>query len=157
MNRNAQIQMMETIAILIIFFVLIIISFVFFMKTSSLGQEQKITKNQELESIRVSQAISFLPELQCSSKNILKDNCFDKYKLNAFQNLPNKNKTYYPLFYFSDISVKEIYPFSGSKWSLYNLSIDGTSYMTSIPILLYNATSRTNSFGILNIKYYARG
>ncbi len=152
-NKHAQIQMMETVAILIIFFVLVVIGFMFYMKTSSYGQAQKTAKNQELESIRVSQTISFLPELQCASKNIVKDNCFDKYKLNAFTNLPNKYQIYYPFFYYSDITVKEIYP-GNQTWNIYNKTRNETFYITSIPILLYNATSRSNSFAILDIKYY---
>ena len=75
-SKKAQIQMMETIAVLLIFFVILIIGFIFYIRTAGFGQAQKVTKDQELQSIRVSQAISFLPELQCSSKNIIKDNCF---------------------------------------------------------------------------------
>ncbi len=146
--------MMETVAILVIFFVLVIIGFMFYMKTTGYNQEQKISKRQELDSIRVSQVISFLPELQCASKNIVKDNCFDKYKLNAFENdLTNKYEVYYPFFYYSDIYVKEMYP-KNKEWNLYNKTTNGTVYTTVIPILLYNATTRTNSFGILNVKYY---
>ncbi len=145
--------MMETIAIMLIFFVIIVIGFTFYIKTSGYSQGQKIAKVQELESIRVSQAISFLPELQCSSKNIVKDNCFDMHKLNAFINLPNKNNVYYPFFYYSDITVSEIYP-SNKEWSVYNRTRSGSSYKTSIPILLYNATTRSNAFGILDVKYY---
>ena len=145
--------MMETIAIMLIFFVIIVIGFTFYIRTSGFSQGQKIAKVQELESIKVSQAISFLPELQCSSKNIIKDNCFDMYKLSAFMNLPDKNNVYYPFFYYSNITVREIYP-STKEWNIYNRTRSGSSYKTLIPILLYNATERTNSFGILEIKYY---
>ena len=153
MKKKSQIQMMETIAIMLIFFVIIVIGFTFYIKTSGFSQGQKITKIQELEYIKVSQAISFLPELQCSSKNIIKDNCFDMFKLSAFINLPDKNNVYYPFLYYSDITVSEIYP-STKSWNIYNRTRNSTSYKTTIPILLYNATERTNSFGILNIKYY---
>ncbi|TKJ17385.1 hypothetical protein CEE44_02520 [Candidatus Woesearchaeota archaeon B3_Woes] len=153
MKKKSQIQMMETIAIMLIFFVIIVIGFTFYIRTSGFSQGQKIAKIQELESIKVSQAISFLPELQCSSKNIIKDNCFDMYKLSAFMTLPDKNNVYYPFFYYSDITVKEIYP-SNKEWNIYNRTRSGSVYKTSIPILLYNATTRTNSFGMLEIKYY---
>ncbi len=154
-SRRAQIQMMETIAILLIFFVIIVIGFIFFIRMASYGQGEKITKAQELESIRVSQAISFLPELQCSSKNIIKDNCFDKYKLNAFAGSTN-DEIYYPLFYYSNITVEETYP-NNNTWVLYERVRNGTYYTTFIPILLYNATDRTYSFGSLNVKYYTIG
>ena len=124
-----------------------------YLRISSSGQEEKLAKNQELESIRVSQAISFLPELQCASKNILKENCFDKYKLEAFATLEDKDNLYYPFFYYSEITVEEIYPYTG-KWILYNRTRNGTFYVTSIPILIYNATTKLNAFGVLDVKYY---
>jgi hypothetical protein len=152
-SKKSQIQIMETIAILLIFFLLIVIAFTFYLRTASFTQTQKAAKSQELESIRVSQAISFLPELQCSSKNIIEENCFDYYKLNAFLTTPHKNEVYYPFFYFSDITVREVYPDS-TTWDLYSRPKSGTSFKTSIPILIYNPLKKTRSFGILEVDYY---
>ena len=152
-SKHAQIQMMETIAVLLIFFVIVVIGFMFFLKISTSSNTQKIVKDQELESIRVSQTISFLPELQCASKNIVQDNCFDKYKLDAFENLSDKENIYYPFFYFSEITIDEIYP-NEFKWVLYNRTRYSTYFITSIPILLYDPALKVNSFGLLNVKYY---
>ena len=155
MKRKAQIRIMETIAILLIFFVLLVLGFVFFMRTASFTQEGKITKNQELQSIRVSQAISFLPELQCSSKNIITENCFDKYKLEVVKNNGGFSSDYYPLFYFSNITVEEIYPSSATqKWHLYERPSNGTFYRTIVPILIEDASERTKSFALLTVDYY---
>jgi hypothetical protein len=151
-SKKSQVRIMETIAILLIFFVLVVMGFVFFMRTVSVTQEGKVTKDQELQSIRVSQSASFLPELQCSSKNIIDENCFDKYKLDAFTN----DNFYYPFFYFSSLSVSEIYP-GNQSWVLYNNSLNGTSYKTTIPILLRNVTARTDSFGLLVVEYFPLG
>ena len=145
--------MMETIAILLVFFLLLILGFIFYIKTTKYSSQQKISQTQEFESIKVSQETSFLPELQCSSKNIINENCFDKYKLNAFVNLPNNEENYYHIFYYSNIIVKEIYP-GNSTWSLYTRTSNASSYLTSIPILLYNATDKTNAFGLLTVRYY---
>jgi hypothetical protein len=159
-NKKAQIRMMETIAILLIFFVIVIIAFMFYIKTASVGQSSKITKIQELESIRISQAISFLPELQCSSKNIIKDNCFDKLKMVAFESLnsePGFDAMYYDMFYFSTITVNETYPDTSNSWELYDRELaDSPYFVTSIPILLYDPVQRTNAFGLLNVKHYTQ-
>ena len=125
----------------------------FYIKTASVGQSSKITKIQELESIRISQAISFLPELQCSSKNIIDENCFDKFKLNHFDG--SDKEFYYPFFYFSEISVNQIYP-TGDNWVLYNKTLNTTSYKTTIPILLRDPVEKTDSFGLLIINYYTQ-
>jgi hypothetical protein len=153
-QKKAQIQMMETMAILLIFFVLVVMGFVFFMKITSVTQGSKVTKDQELQSIRVSQAISFLPELQCSTKNIIDENCFDKYKLDSFESLDDE--FYYPFFYFSKITVNETYP-GDDGWVLYDRYLNGTSYKTTIPILLRNVTASTDSFGLLIVEYFPLG
>ena len=159
-SKHAQIHMMETIAILLVFFVILVIAFMFYIRTTGFSQQQKITQVQELQSIKVSQTISFLPELQCSSKNIISDNCFDKLKLDAFRDLQHDDvfeETYYPLFYYSEIIVKETYPATDpatDEWTLYSKTRDGTSYLTSSPVLLYDPLSRTNAFGLLNVRYY---
>ena len=156
-NKRAQIQMMETMAVLLIFFVLIVLGFSFYMRVVSFGQSEKTSKDQELVSIRVSQLISFLPELQCSSKNIVKDNCFDRYKLDAFDLLADE-KIYFPFFYYSTILVDEIYPSDTKKWVIYNYTGNYSSAYRSIsPVLLYDPVSRSNSFGILNVTYYTVG
>jgi len=153
MKKKAQIQIMETIAILLIFFVLVVIGFVFFMRTASYGHEQEITKNQELESIRVSQTVSSLPELQCSSKNIIEENCFDELKLDAFKDLENKEQMYYPFFYNSKIIVRD-YSEESTSWILYDKTTEGSSYKTIMPILIKNPQNRNYAFGILDVTYY---
>jgi ABC-type glycerol-3-phosphate transport system permease component len=152
-NKKAQIQIMETIAIMLIFFVLVVIGFLFFLRTSTYKQAETVTKIQELESIRVSQTISFFPELQCSSKNIVQDNCFDRLKLNAFSDNSFNKDTYYQFFYYSNITVTEYYP-SKNTWNLYQKVANGTSYKTFVPILIYNPINRTNSFGVLTVQSY---
>jgi hypothetical protein len=113
---------------------------------------------QELESIRVSQTISYLPELQCSSKNIVEDNCFDIYKLNAFLEMKNNetnfNQTYYPFFYYSNITVQKVYPGTQQSWNIYNKVGKGGSFKTLIPILIYDPTTDKNSFGVLTVQSY---
>ena len=156
MKNKAQVQIMDTISIMLIFFIIIVIGFLFYLRVSSSSQIDKLSKAQELESIRVSQTISFLPELQCSSKNIVKDNCFDKYKLDMFKMFGTAKKDqYYPFFYYSNITINEIYPNSGN-WNIYSKIGNGTSYKTFIPILLYNPITKTNAFGILTVQSYAR-
>ena len=161
-SKKSQVRMMETIAILLVFFVIVVIGFMFYIKTASIGQSSKITKIQELESIRISQAISFLPELQCSSKNIIKDNCFDKLKLDVFQtddfqSMDGFSTNYYNMFYFSTIVVNETYPSTSNSWVLYDRPIEKAPFfVTSIPILIYDPVERINAFGLLNVKHYTQ-
>ena len=70
-SRKGQVKMGETIAILFIFFVLIIFGLVFYFqwqKSSFEGQKLEVFSD---ESISRSLVVSFLPELVCSKKGIV--------------------------------------------------------------------------------------
>ena len=156
MKKKSQIRMGETIAVLIIFFFLLIIGVAFYINVT---RARVISKNDEIfsqESIRVAQIVSFLPEVQCSSENIVTDNCYDLYKLGrAEPNLNKSNQYYFPFFYYSEIVIEEFYP-DRNQWVLYNYTptkVQGV-YPTYIPISLYNATSKKYAFGLLSIMYY---
>jgi hypothetical protein len=120
--KKAQIKMTETIAVLFIFFVLILFGIIFYY------QYQKVSlveKQQELVAARAMDTtlkVLFLPELICTKGEAEpEDNCFDMMKLR------NVNKTfkeyltryYFNLFSYSRISVTEVYP-GNSTFILYD-------------------------------------
>jgi hypothetical protein len=156
--KKSQIRMGETIAVLIIFFFLLVFGAIFYFQV----QKSKIyTNNQEQiyqESIKISQGVSYLPELQCSHQNIIDDNCFDLYKLNiAAKHINNNRNFYFPLFGNSNVTIEEIYP-SQKKWVIYENVLPSSvagRIPTYIPISLYNATKRSYSFGVLTVIYYS--
>ncbi len=154
-KRKSQIGMTETIAILFIFFILLAFGFMFYLRVFRTSVKTQIEKNTDLTSIEITQKASFLPELQCSTKNIITDNCIDILKLDPAKYTINENKQiYYDLFFGSEIVIEEIYP-KKKKWVLYNNTIEDTSAIfTPVPILLYNSTSDENYFGVLKIKYF---
>lgn len=161
-TKKAQIKMFETIAVLLIFFVLIGLGLIFYVQVYSGSIEKTGEEYFELKAIQTAQLVSFLPELQCTSPtamNIVEDNCFDLLKVNALteiiENDPKlRNEYYYDLFGSSKISIEQIYP-SEMNWEIYNKSSNKKSKSSiKIPILLYNATSNRNNFGVLNIDVY---
>jgi len=153
--RKSQIGMSETIAILFIFFILLALGFIFYLRVYRASAETQYEKGVDLMSIEITQKASFLPELQCSKKNVVTDNCIDVLKLESASAIINENReNYYDLFFGSEIVVEEIYPIK-KTWVLYNNTINDTSTIfTPVPILLYNATSNEHYFGILQIKYF---
>ena len=156
--------MTESIAILFVFFILLIFGFVFYTNvmrsTSHVEQEENI----QLKAIGIAQKTSFLPELQCSKENIRTENCIDLLKLDAASDLIEENNIYYyDTFEFSHIRVKEISP--GTKeWTLYNNTPSNYSdrLSTFIPISLFNASvsqirsSGQYDFGILIVDVYRK-
>lgn len=120
--------MSETIAVLFIFFVLIMFGIVFYYKYS---QVQFKEKQQELLANRamdLSLKVLFLPELQCSKGIAEKeDNCIDMEKLPyAAQVFRDKFEDYYfDMFGFAKITLFKAYPLpkEGEKeenWIVYD-------------------------------------
>lgn len=150
----------ETIAILVIFFFLIIFGFSFYVRLQGTTIATMEKENADLKSIQIAQKASFLPELQCSSKNVQTDNCFDLIKIYAFSKLLNNTEAdfyhyYYDVFGYTNISIKKVYP-PGKEYNLYlpNVTGRGAYKLYRVPVSLYNATSRTYSFGVLSVRYY---
>lgn len=153
--RKSQVAISETIAILFIFFILLALGFMFYLRVSRASSETQYQKGTDLMSIEITQKASFLPELQCSKKNVITDNCIDILKLESAKDIINENRaSYYDLFFGSEIVVEEIYP-TKKTWVLYNNTLNDTSEIfTPVPILLYNATSDDHYFGVLTVRYF---
>tara|TARA_Y100000310_G_scaffold291943_1_gene320282 strand:- start:17736 stop:18260 length:525 start_codon:yes stop_codon:yes gene_type:complete len=163
-TKRAQVKITETIAILFIFFILLVLSAGFFLRFQKVGFERTKAERVDLRAVETAQRVSSLPELQCSTKNIITEACFDILKLEAFYDLVSSNPglmaDYHDLFGYSKIEVKRIYPPSADPaddiWTLYSNPGGGTSLFAPIPILLFDATSETKkySFGTIEVTYY---
>src|SRR3989344_6723449 len=152
--KKAQIQIGETIAVLFVFFILIIIGFMFYVKIIKSNIELETEELSQLRSVGISQKIMFLPEVQCSEDNIIIDNCIDILKLDSAQSIMKKNEIYYyDLLEFSDVSVLQIYP-DEAKWNLYSRKIEdfNSKFVTNVPISLYDPATRKHGFGVLTIE-----
>ena len=79
MDKKAQIRIGESIAILFIFLIFIAIGFGFYGKLQKASFSSQRDESVVLQAIGVVQIATFLPELQCSSKNVVVDNCLDTY------------------------------------------------------------------------------
>jgi len=115
-NKKAQIQMGESIAILFIFFILVVFGFVFYMNIMKGSAKIEIEENIQLKAIGIAQEVSFLPELQCSEENVRVEDCIDLMKLDAASKLLKDNSIYYyDIFEFSKIWVEEVFPNEGTN------------------------------------------
>lgn len=170
MKQKAQIQLGESIFVVMIIILLLVFGIVFYSQAEkeSIGSSKTIFK--DLETITLTQFASSLTELQCSIQQVEFPNCFDKTKLTAFISLvQSEGDDVAKEFYFSqlgnsNITISEIYPVSNPvlKWNIYqNLpsekSVSATGLLVSrvdLPVSLLNPISNTYSFGILTIEKY---
>ena len=145
----------ENIAIMFIFILLVVFGLIFFFKVQTAGMKIKQQENIELSAVQAAQKVSFLPELRCSSENVLVPDCYDALKMAYIKDIAEDDSAYYyNIFKFSTIYVEEIFP--GDRiWLLYNNTGGKEGKLaTQIPISIYDPkTSALGSyyFGILHV------
>lgn len=172
MKTKAQIQMGETIFVILVIIFLIALAFVFVYKGEETSTFKKQTEFYELDSVALGQLITNLPEIVCSTSGTKQQSCFDKSKITAFASVLRNNRDMSMEYYFEklgnvNITVVEVYPNTGEIWKVYvnNFDVDDSqleniveSYGTTlkIPILLRDSALNKNSFGILYVTKYRR-
>ena len=150
--------MMETMAVLLIFFVLLLIGFMFYVKVMKGNIEIEEEEAKQLQAIQVAQRAMFLPEVQCSEENVVDPDCIDIFKLDAAADIMGQNQIYYhDRLGFSTIVVNEIYPYSNS-WALYNNPMEGfeDKITTDLPISIFDPKEKKRAFGIMQVSVYLK-
>jgi hypothetical protein len=157
-TKNAQVQMGETIAIMFVFFLLIIVGVVFYVRISTTSTYRTSAEQFERQSVEITQTISFLPELQCSESNVVTPNCFDFYKMEAMSQLVNDPKV--RAFYLRDLGkatvyINTVYP-EEANFTVYDNH--DTNYtdasLTHIPISVYDSVNDKYNFGVMVVTIY---
>ena len=154
--KTAQIKMFESIAILAIFFILILFGFVFYTRVQQSTYKVESEERTILKAIDISQKVLFFPELQCSGDAIIESDCIDLLKLEAAKSIINDNPgDYFNILGFSNIHVTEIYP-KEINYSLYNFQkeVNNGQTSTQFPISLFDARTKDYYFGILYVDIY---
>jgi len=159
--RKAQIKMFETVMVLVIFFFLLAFGLVFYARYHSFSVTEKINQNFELRAIEIAQSVSFMPELQCSNFDGVREDCVDRLKLEAFRELLNRdevlrNEYYYDLLGQSRISFKQVYPESSYEIVIYDRPGTGTKSSFNIPILLYDPIEHEYNTGVMTVEVYQK-
>ena len=158
LRKKGQIQIFETIAVLIVFFILIAIGFIFYGKVVKNDIEEEADQISQLRSISVAQRAMFLPELQCSEDNVVRENCIDLLKLEASSLIIDPDNPYYfDMFGFSELNVSEIYPES-RQYTIYSRKITDykSKFVTNVPISVYDPATRQYHFGVLTLETMSR-
>ncbi|MFC1728427.1 hypothetical protein ACFLZ7_03115 [Nanoarchaeota archaeon] len=158
--KKAQIHMGENVAILFIFFILLVVSIVFYARLT----ETKVGIEQEEafagKAIEISQRLSYLPETQCSKDNIIEENCYDLHKLIALSNINKKTENrahYYNMFRQANITIQQIFP-EPTKINVYNFVPEDYTEKSQvqIPISICDFTQRPEkcSFSIMIVDVF---
>ena len=164
-TKNAQLQMGETIFVVIFIIILIVFGLVFSSNATEDTVNQKKEKMTDLNSITLSKYASSLIEVQCSTLGVIDASCFDEYKLNAFTNLTKNDPAQTAEYYFSqfknaNITVKEIFPETNRTWQIYynDLGINHTkkAKRTTMPVNILDPVTKKMTFGELIITSFTK-
>ena len=152
--------MMETIAVLSVFFILIIIFYVFY-SNAAVDVDKEKDRIRQLEAVKIIEQVSSLVEMQCSERGIVKDNCIDLLKVEAaseiMQNAENK-EFYFDKFGFSRITIKQIYPEVKDIAIIYNNSLQDYSFknIANIPVSLFDPMENKYHFGAIIVEIFLK-
>jgi hypothetical protein len=162
--KRAQLQIMENAFILLVVFIILIMAFVFVLFIQRSQHREKLDELKELELIKKSQVLNFLPEIQCSDNNDIDPDCYDIQKIKVFQDALNKEKFYYDaLLGYVQIEIKRYDPSPGKElwidehsWLVYDNPLPDYDGIKSVrfPVLLSDITENKNYFGIILLGVY---
>lgn len=163
-TQKAQIQIGESIFIVIFILIIIIFGLVFYSGAKEEESIEKKAKFAELDSIKISQVASSLAEVQCSLTDVQEPSCFEIEKMDAFINITENKKSLTREHFFSKLGnaqlvVEEVYP-GNDRWVLYNNTLAENESQSGLPVIvpvsLYDATSGEYRYGVLYITSFQK-
>lgn len=154
--KKAQIQMGESIAVVVIVIVLIVFGIVIYSRLSQSGIEEKQRIYEELDAIELATIILGLPETHCTFLHSTDINCLDRLKLKHFagqlDESPAVRLFYADLFGESDVSVAIITPGEETEViTLYQGTTGEDANPFFVPVNIYDPLEQRYAFGYLNI------
>lgn len=150
-NKKSQVQMGESIAIIIIIVILLVIGITFWRNVTAGDIQQLDSEQADRSVIELAKVAAELPELKCYTSDVnAKVNCFDFYKLLAMKNM-SKNSTvfnyYFNIFGKSRITIQEVYP-EEINITVYDYNVSANRALTiSIPIIIEKNIGREGKKG----------
>lgn len=163
-SKKAQLQMTESISVIIIITFIIVIGVVFYSKLKA-SDIQEIQQGQfALSAVQTAQRLSSLPELTCSTASVQDSSCIDLYKAQALAGQMRDSSTYaFYTSYFGDakITLEPIFPLSpgfSSPITLYENNASNTlqsGLETHIPFAVLDPAAHTVYFAILHVTSFS--
>ena len=160
--RKAQLQIMENTFILIIVFLILSIALIYVMVMRNAEQKDKLSEFKDIELIKKSQILNFLPEMQCSDNNNLDPDCYDILKMVAFRDYLEQDKLYYRSL-LGNIKIRVVrYDPSpevnsqNEEWVICDFEKPESNGYREIqyPVLLKDVIANSNYFGIIYLGVY---
>jgi hypothetical protein len=173
LNKKAQMQMFESISVIIVLTVLILFGIVFYSKMQKQSIQEDTRSQTALSAVELSQRMASLPELSCSAATVRDASCIDVYKAYAFQGIMKDPVAYdYYNYLFGNARIELSIIYTGTteidfptEMLLYENNATNAkegSYLQNaipvrIPFSVYNPVTQETYLGVLNVISYASG
>ncbi|MBD3209341.1 hypothetical protein GF367_02895 [Candidatus Woesearchaeota archaeon] len=161
--RRGQLQIGESMIVIILILIIGVFALVFFANMTKAKYQVRLGQYEDLNAVETAHIVNSLYELRCA-KTGATEVCVDKHKALAFAQLQQDepelvNDYYFDLFRYSRIELQEIYP-EGHNYTLYEVNASSQGQVVKalvMPVAIYNNSAGTNSFGILSVeRFYTR-
>ncbi|HYD03196.1 MAG TPA: hypothetical protein VEC16_02755 [Alphaproteobacteria bacterium] len=159
--KKAQIQLGESVAVIVIVIIMLVIGITFWSKVSNSDIEEVNTQANELSVIEIANSVSEMSEFKCYDSNVNKVKCVDYYKVKSMGDLTQQRGDVYQYYsnYFqnSKITIQILYPHA-ENITLYdaNLSNSTKSLLIPVPVNVKNYISRQTYYGLIVVEGYYR-
>jgi hypothetical protein len=155
---KAQIKMFETVAVLAVFFFLLIVGALFYFGAQNSALKQEKFKAAEQIGFQIALKALYMPELDCSFLATQKGNCIDSIKLEKLSELlETEQEEYFETFGYSKITINTISTDTTPDQTItlyYNELENSEIIPTRSPILVYDQIQDTYTFGIIEVLVY---
>ncbi len=162
-KKRGQVQMIETITVLFIFFILVAVGIMFYAKYQKSALEDKRQELQVTRASTVALRAAFLPELQCTKGDAEPEEyCIDLIKARSFN--PRLRSSfedyYYDLFSFATITLTQVYPDELPPLEIYAKPKEGakpiaTQFVVAIRDQTKGGVNPSYGYGYLEVKVYS--
>ena len=164
-SKKAQIRMTETVAILFIFFVLVLFGIIFYYKFQQISLQDKQEELLAARAMDTTLRVLFLPELSCTNGDTEpEDNCIDMAKLrHAKATFTEKlNAYYFDIFSYARITVHRTFPDPQETYELYlkekpSVDEDGNPIPSNTEATYFVVTLKDELSGIPGETHYGYG
>ncbi len=170
MKKRAQIGLIETVMVLVVFFFLLAAGLMVYKGFADRAALNRDNEALQMRALQLAQVVSNFPELQCSSGNVVQANCIDMAKAEALAGLmasnPNAQLYYYDTFLLASITVEQIYP-EPRSFTIYTSPPEGDTLPKSeviyYPLTVYDPIAGRGScltlkgacnFGVVIVEAY---
>ena len=156
-NNKAQLQIMQTVVVLLLVFIVLFIGFIFAVTQEKRATQRQLQQLLVLTEQKKSQSINYLTELNCIKDNVIIKDCFDKLSLESFKVRVTEDNLYYGTVLGTvKLEIKE---FIDDEW-VEDIIFENekevfeTVKQYQLPIILYDPIKNIKTNGVLYLEIY---